>query len=198
METSLVVQLVSAIVTVLAMSAIAERVHPRISGLLAGMPLGSVFVYFFTGHERGGRVPSSPAVPHGLASFTGTLLFVLVYIQVGRRWASLGPIVALSLAMLAFFAISFVLVVTPIHAGNRRSLNDSKRLYLRMVVSPDRLHSHLGAGPTQLRLTGYSQHSRSGLRQCGDCDCQCPRLTLGGHHGRISDDDVTNDRDPHT
>jgi hypothetical protein len=112
METSLVVQLVSAIVTVLAMSAIAERVHPRISGLLAGMPLGSVFVYFFTGHERGAEYIVA-SVPHGLASFTGTLLFVLVYIQVGRRWASLGPIVALSLAMLAFFAISFVLVVTP-------------------------------------------------------------------------------------
>ena len=97
METALVVKLVSAVLTVLALSAIAERVHPRISGVIAGIPLGSVFVYFFTGHERGADYIVA-SVPYGLASFSGTLLFVVVFILAGRRWPSLGAYGSLGLA----------------------------------------------------------------------------------------------------
>ncbi len=112
MGATLAVQLASAIVTVLSLSAIAERVKPRISGLLAGMPIGSVLVYFFTGHERGASYIVA-SVPHGLASFTGTLVFVMVYVYAGRRWLSLGTTASLGLGVLAFFAVSIVLVMIP-------------------------------------------------------------------------------------
>ena len=151
METSLVVKLVSAIITVLALSAIAERVHPRISGVIAGMPLGSAFVYFFTGHERGAEYIVA-SVPHGLASFSGTLLFVVVFILSGRRWPSLGPYGSLGLATVAFFVVALVLVSIPFNLWTGAGLTilaavASDRLFRRIdfvrVAIPVRMHFRL-------------------------------------------------------
>ena len=136
METSLVVKLVSAVLTVLALSAIAERAHPRISGVIAGMPLGSVFVYFFTGHERGADYIVA-SVPYGLASFSGTLLFVVVFIVVGRRWPSLGAYGSLGLALVAFFMFALVLVLIPFNLWTGAALT------ILAAIASDRLFRHV-------------------------------------------------------
>ena len=94
-DISLLVKAAWSAVVVLGLTFVAERVSPRIAGLLSGAPLTAVLVYFFVGRDLGtGYVVEG--IPHSISSFTGTLCFVLTYYWVSARldrfsvWGGLG------------------------------------------------------------------------------------------------------------
>lgn len=83
-ESSLVAKALWSAAVVLALSAVAERVSPRVAGILAGAPHGTVLVYFFVGRDMGtAYVVDSTA--YGIASFTATIAFMVAYQQVSLR-----------------------------------------------------------------------------------------------------------------
>ena len=97
---------------VLAMAAIAERVSPRIAGILSGMPLSAVIVYFFVGQDMGIEFAVA-SVPHGVAAFTATLAYVLAYYFVSRSLTRFAVVGSTLSGVVAFFAVAFVLAAIP-------------------------------------------------------------------------------------
>jgi len=97
---------------VIALTWLAERVSTRLAGIIAGAPQNAVLVYFFVGRDMG--IPFAVAsVPHGVASFTATIAFVLAYYGAASRavhrtalWGTLG-------GMAAFWTVAWALSVVP-------------------------------------------------------------------------------------
>jgi uncharacterized membrane protein (GlpM family) len=97
---------------VLALSALAERVSPRVAGILAGAPHGTLLVYFFVGHDLGPDYVVQ-STPHGVAAFTATIAFVIAYQQVSAR-VRRGAIAASAIgASVVFFLVAWVLAQVP-------------------------------------------------------------------------------------
>jgi hypothetical protein len=83
-ESSLIAKAVWSAIVVLGLSAIAERVSPRVAGIIGGAPHGTVLVYFFVGLDLGADYVVASA-PHGIAAFSATIAFMLAYQQVSSR-----------------------------------------------------------------------------------------------------------------
>lgn len=79
-----VAKLLVSIGGVLGLAAIAERLSPRIAGLLSGYPLGTAIALFFIGLEISPDFAADSAV-HTLAGFTATLALGGGYLLCGRR-----------------------------------------------------------------------------------------------------------------
>ena len=97
---------------VLVMAAIAERVSPRMAGVLSGMPLSAVIVYFFVGHDMGIEF-AVESVPHGIAAFTATLAYVLAYYYASRRLTRFAVAGSTGLGVVAFFIVAFIIAAIP-------------------------------------------------------------------------------------
>ena len=97
---------------VLAMAAIAERVSPRIAGILSGMPLSAVIVYFFVGLDMGVDFAVA-SVPHGVAAFTATLSFVFAYYWASQRLNRFAAVGSTLIAAAVFVVVAFVLAAIP-------------------------------------------------------------------------------------
>lgn len=93
---------------VLGLSFLAERVSTRVAGIVAGAPQNTVLLYLFVGLDMGvEHVVSS--TPHGLASFSATIAFVLAYYFASRacvRWPAAAGALA---GTIVFFAIAAAL-----------------------------------------------------------------------------------------
>ncbi|MEM9104603.1 MAG: hypothetical protein AAGC96_03020 [Pseudomonadota bacterium] len=102
--------MLSTVVAVLGLSAIAERAGPAVAGTLAGMPLGVAIVYFFVGIEQG---PSfvTEAAPYTIGGFAATLCFNLGYWFVATRVHRHGLVLAMITAPLIFLLASFGLTL---------------------------------------------------------------------------------------
>lgn len=94
----LLVKILTATLIVVTLSVVAEKASPRISGLLAGYPLGTALALFFYGYELGPRFAADAAV-YALLGLIATECFVYVYYQLSsivRQWSaaisSLGAI----------------------------------------------------------------------------------------------------------
>jgi hypothetical protein len=105
--TLLFVKILIATLIVVTLSVVAEKASPRVSGLLAGYPLGTAMALFFYGFELGPRFAADAAI-FALLGLIATQSFVYVYYQLsGRlrhwdaRWSglvsSLGAITAFAL-----------------------------------------------------------------------------------------------------
>lgn len=97
---------------VLVMAAIAERVSPRMAGVLSGMPLSAVIVYFFVGHDMGIEFAVA-SVPHGVAAFTATLAYVLAYYFASRKLTRFAVAGSTLFGVAAFFIVAFILAAIP-------------------------------------------------------------------------------------
>ena len=83
-ELSLLAKALWSAALVIALTWLAERVSTRVAGIVAGAPQNAVLVYFFVGRDMG--IPFAvESVPHGVASFTATIAFVLAYYAAGAR-----------------------------------------------------------------------------------------------------------------
>lgn len=79
-----IAKLLVSVGVVLGLSAVAERLSPRIAGLLSGYPLGTAIALFFIGLEITPSFAAESAV-HTLAGFTATLALGGGYLLCGRR-----------------------------------------------------------------------------------------------------------------
>jgi hypothetical protein len=94
----LLVKILTATLIVVTLSVVAEKASPRVSGLLAGYPLGTALALFFYGVELGPRFAADAAV-YALLGLIATESFVYIYYHLSlrlRRWSvsvsSLGAV----------------------------------------------------------------------------------------------------------
>ena len=107
-DISLLVKAAWSAAVVLGLTFVAERVGPRIAGLLSGAPLTAVLVYFFVGRDLGtGYVVEG--IPHSISSFTGTLCFVLTYYWVSARLDRFSVWGGLGLGIVVYFLVAALL-----------------------------------------------------------------------------------------
>lgn len=97
---------------VLGLSAVAERVSPRVAGILAGAPHGIVIVYFFVGRDMGVDHVTQSA-PHGIASFSATIAFALAYYLASSRFVSHSAVAGALIGFIAFIVVALVLSLIP-------------------------------------------------------------------------------------
>jgi uncharacterized membrane protein (GlpM family) len=109
-DSSLLAKVFWSAAIVLGLAAIAEHMSTRIAGILSGAPLNAVLVYLFVGQEKGVDFVVS-SVPHGIASFTATLAFVLTYYWVSS-WLTFGAAISsAAIGVLAFIAVASLLAM---------------------------------------------------------------------------------------
>lgn len=107
-ESSLVAKAAWSAIVVLGLSAIAERVSPRVAGILGGAPHGTVLVYFFVGQDLGADYVVDSA-PHGIAAFSATIAFMLAYQQVSSRVRRFSIAASALAGTVMFFLVATVL-----------------------------------------------------------------------------------------
>ena len=103
-----VAKLLVSVGIVLGLAAIAERLSPRIAGLLSGYPLGTAIALFFIGLEISPDFAADSAV-HTLAGFTATLALGGGYLLCGRRPGLPGVIAGTLGGLACWFMASAVL-----------------------------------------------------------------------------------------
>ena len=106
------VKVAAAVIMVLGLALVAERVSPRTAGVLAGFPLGGAISLFFIGYEIGPGFAAQSAI-YTTAGLISTLFFAFVYHEAARRSDRLGRAPALvlsSTAAIAAYALVAVLV----------------------------------------------------------------------------------------
>ena len=111
-ETSLLAKALWSAGIVMGLAFVAERIGTRIAGLLAGAPLSAVLIFFFVGRDMG-IAYIVDSVPHGIASFSGTLVFVLVYYWTSSRLARFPALGGAMAAIAAYLGIASVLATIP-------------------------------------------------------------------------------------
>lgn len=107
----LLVKVVASAAMVLALTAVAEHLSPRLAGILSGYPLGAAIALFFIGVENGARFAADSAV-YTLAGFSASLVLVAVYHWVSATVLRGGTLIASSMSVAAFLlaaaALSYV------------------------------------------------------------------------------------------
>jgi hypothetical protein len=97
---------------VLALALVAERVSPRVAGVLSGYPLGGAIALFFIGLEISPEFAARSAV-HTLAGLAASQAFVYCYLMASTRF-NRRPILGSSAAALAgYFAAAWLLQPIP-------------------------------------------------------------------------------------
>lgn len=97
---------------VIGLAAIAERVSPRVAGILSGAPLSSVLIYLFVGLDMGTPYIVE-SVPHGIAAFSATLAFVLTYYSASRRLTRFAAAGSTLFAVAVFVVVASALSAIP-------------------------------------------------------------------------------------
>lgn len=112
MSLLLVSKLIVTIGAVLALSAVAERVSPRVAGVLSGYPLGAAIALFFMGVEIGPDFAAQGAV-YTQIGLVALLIFVYVYFRVSSALPHRGILLSSAAALSAYFAASGLLYAIP-------------------------------------------------------------------------------------
>jgi hypothetical protein len=106
---------------VLGLSAIAERVSLRVAGILAGAPQNLVLVYFFAGRDMGIDHVTQSA-PHGIASFSATIVFALAYYLGSSGFPRYSPLAGSVIGLVAFVTVAVTLSVIPFTLSSATAL----------------------------------------------------------------------------
>lgn len=112
--TILIIKIAAAGLIVLVFSIVAERVGPRLAGILMGAPFGALISYYFVGHEAGPAFVAA-GVPHAVAGLVGTLAFAYVYYWVTAWAGAWPPLMNAATGTLAGVAV-FLAWAAPLHA----------------------------------------------------------------------------------
>ncbi len=115
MSLLLVSKLIVTTGVVLALSAVAERVSPRIAGVLSGYPLGAAIALFFMGVEIGPDFAARSAM-YTQVGLVALLVFVYVYFRVSSALPHRGILLSSGAALSAYFAASGLLHAIPFSA----------------------------------------------------------------------------------
>jgi uncharacterized membrane protein (GlpM family) len=111
-ETTLLAKVLWSAAIVLGLSVVAERVSMRVAGILSGAPQNVVLVYFFVGRDKGIDHVTQSA-PHGVASFSATIAFVLTYYWGSSRFTRHSAIAGSLIGIAAFAIVAVVLSMIP-------------------------------------------------------------------------------------
>lgn len=90
----------STLATVLALAALAERVSPRVAGILAGFPLGTGIALVFIAIEQGPGFASA-AAPGALLGFIAAQVLATLYALAAARQKLLAPLLSTAGFLLA-------------------------------------------------------------------------------------------------
>lgn len=113
MENLLLIKIVTSVATVLGLSLIAERVSPRLAGLLSGYPLGTAIALFFIGIENGDAFAAESAI-YTLPGLAAALCLAAAYYGASRKLHGRKAVVAAAAAgILGFLAVSALLSNIP-------------------------------------------------------------------------------------
>ena len=104
----LLAKIVFSVVVVLGLSWIAERVNPRIAGIISGMPLGAVLALFFVGMELGPEFTAVSAL-YAIPSITSTLAFAIGYYFTSRLDIRYSPLCCSVTGLICYLLFSFAL-----------------------------------------------------------------------------------------
>jgi hypothetical protein len=111
-----IAKLAVTIATVLTLSAVAERVSPRVAGVLSGYPLGAAIALFFMGVEIGPGFAAESAV-YTQVGLVALQLFVYVYYRVSAALPGRGILISSLAALGAYFTASALLHALPFSAA---------------------------------------------------------------------------------
>lgn len=112
MSLLLLVKILTATLIVVTLSVVAEKASPRVSGLLAGYPLGTALALFFYGLELGPRFAADAAV-YALLGLIATQSFVYVYYQTSLRLKCWSPLTSSVSAIAAFLLVAHLFSYLP-------------------------------------------------------------------------------------
>lgn len=113
--TLLIIKLLVTIVVVVGLSSIAERVSPKVAGVLAGYPLGSSIVLFFFGVEHGAKFAAQSAV-YMTAGLVAELIFLFCYFKASTFTNEKKDIITPSLiALVGFFLVVWIIHFLPLN-----------------------------------------------------------------------------------
>lgn len=98
----ILVKIAATIFIVTGLSIVAERVSPRVAGILSGYPAGSAIALFFIGLERGADFAGRGA-PYNIAGLTATLVLLLIYYLVSARLRRFVILAASAAGIAGFF-----------------------------------------------------------------------------------------------
>ena len=127
---------------VLALSLVAERVSPRVAGLLSGYPLGAAIALFFIGLEISPEFAGRSAV-YTLAGLAASQAFVYGYFLASRRIAGRGILGASAAGLVGYFA----------SAGLLRLVTFSRALAVFTAVASMVLFVYLFRGIRDVTIT---------------------------------------------
>ena len=131
-DTVLMAKVLSSGGIVLGLSLLAERVGPRVAGVLSGAPLGAVMVYFFLGLEVGPE-PVIASIPHAVAGLTGTLVFVFAYWRASLWPFRFGIFYSPAVGVAAFLAVVLVLSRIPFTHGAALALTGAAGIFFGLL-----------------------------------------------------------------
>jgi len=97
---------------VLALSLVAERVSPRLAGVLSGYPLGAAIALFFIGLEISPEFAARSAV-YTLAGLAASQVFVYCYFVASSRFSRCSALASSATAMAGYFAAAWLLHPIP-------------------------------------------------------------------------------------
>lgn len=108
MSTLFVAKLVVAVAVVIGLSLVAERVSPRVAGILSGAPTGSAITLFFIGAEAGPDFASQSAV-YNMLGLVAMQVFVYFYYKASLRLnIFFSSIVAIAGYFVAIWGLHFI------------------------------------------------------------------------------------------
>jgi uncharacterized membrane protein (GlpM family) len=97
---------------VLTLSLVAERVSPRVAGVLSGYPLGAAIALFFIGLEISPEFAARSAV-YTLAGLAASQVFVYCYFMASTRFSRRTILASSSAALGGYFAAAWMLHLIP-------------------------------------------------------------------------------------
>ena len=104
----LLAKIVISVCLVLGLSWVAEKVNPRIAGILSGMPLGAVLVLFFVGLDLGPEFATKSAL-YAIPSITSTIAFSIGYYFTSRLDTKFAPLLSSVVGIICYLAIALIL-----------------------------------------------------------------------------------------
>ncbi len=108
MTTIFVVKLVVAVAVVIGLSLIAERVSPRVAGILAGSPTGSAITLFFIGLQEGPSFAAESAI-YNMLGLVAMQAFIYFYYKASLRLnVLLSSIIAIAVYFVAIWGLHFI------------------------------------------------------------------------------------------
>lgn len=116
MSLFLIAKIAVTIGMVLTLSLVAERVSPRVAGLLSGYPLGAAIALFFIGLEISPEFAAESAI-YTLAGLAASQTFVYGYFMASRRTVGRGILVSTSAGLAGYFAAAWLLRLIPFSRG---------------------------------------------------------------------------------